>query len=82
MDDKSEVDRVLYKDKDEKKGFYLVYSMNYNGNVDEFYANTFTVRRDLRSVRDLRAVDVEMLKNMRDKSLDAIFKKTGTRFYF
>jgi len=77
LDGKSEQDRVVYHNKDEKDGFILVPSMNWPGEIEDLYLITLPNRKDLGSVRDLRGEHVEFLEKMEKETVGACEEKYG-----
>lgn len=75
LEGKSEQERVLFHDKDPDTGFLLAPSMAWMGDVDDLYLNTLTNRRDLTSIRDLRAQHLPLLQYMRDKTMEICLEK-------
>ncbi|RKO87024.1 HIT-like domain-containing protein [Blyttiomyces helicus] len=73
---KKEVDRVVFKDGDEVKGFVLLPDSKWDGkNVETLYLQTIVNDRSIRSLRDLRAKHLPLLKNIRDKILTVVPSK-------
>jgi len=77
LDGKSEQDRVIVNDTDEKKGFMLLPSMNWPGDIEDLYLITLPHRRDLGSIRDLRSEHIPVLEYMEKKAVEACQDKYG-----
>lgn len=69
----AEVERLLFEDPDEQNGFMLHPDMKWDQTqMNGLYCLAICHRRDVRSLRDLDASHLPMLRNIRDKSLAAI----------
>jgi hypothetical protein len=69
----AEVERLLFEDPDEQLGFMLHPDMKWDQTqMNGLYCLAICHRRDVRSLRDLNASHLPMLRNIRDKSLAAI----------
>jgi m7GpppX diphosphatase len=69
----AEVERLLFEDPDEQLGFMLHPDMKWDQTqLNGLYCLAICHRRDVRSLRDLNASHLPMLRNIRDKSLAAI----------
>ncbi|RHY36614.1 hypothetical protein DYB34_005430 [Aphanomyces astaci] len=75
----SETDKLLLEDRDAKTGFVLLPDTKWNApyHVEGLYCLAIVMDRSIRSVRDLRALHVPLLENLRAKSLALIWEKYG-----
>ena len=65
LDKKSEVERIIYEDPDAEQGFVVMPDMKWNEKLTEdLYVMGLVRRRGIRTLRDLTAVHLPMLKNM------------------
>nr|CAB3236404.1 m7GpppX diphosphatase-like [Phallusia mammillata] len=80
LDHKAETERIIFEDQDQEIGFVLLPDMKWDTkDVDSFYAIALPRKRGLKSIRDLDESHVEMLKNMRSKSLAVIADNFGIK---
>nr|CAB3236413.1 m7GpppX diphosphatase-like [Phallusia mammillata] len=80
LDHKAEMERIIFEDQNEETGFVLLPDMKWDTkDADSFYAIALPRKRGLKSLRDLDESHVEMLKNMRSKSLAVIADKFGIK---
>ncbi|XP_050549200.1 m7GpppX diphosphatase [Daktulosphaira vitifoliae] len=79
----SEKERIKYdtaseNDKDDHiNGFLLMPDMKWSGRLDELYLLAIIKRRNIKSLRDLTAEHLPLLKNILNKGLAAIYKLYG-----
>ena len=65
LDKKSEVERIIYEDPDAEQGFMVMPDMKWNEKLTEdLYVMGLVRKRGIRTLRDLTAVHLPMLKNM------------------
>ena len=65
LNKKSEADRVIYEDPNAEEGFIVLPDLKWNGKVTEdLYVMAVVHKRGIRSLRDLTAVHLSMLKNI------------------
>ncbi|PIC30543.1 hypothetical protein B9Z55_021747 [Caenorhabditis nigoni] len=80
LEKRSEVDKIVYEDPDKNNGFLLLQDIKWDGKtIENLYVLAIIHRHGLKSVRDLTGDDLEMLYNIREKSLTAINEKYGLR---
>ncbi|XP_076758322.1 decapping enzyme, scavenger [Xylocopa sonorina] len=74
LEHKAEQDKVVYEDKDEKTGFILINDLKWDGqpNTLKLIALPF---QNIRSIRELNASHLPLLKNIRDSGISVIAKK-------
>ena len=78
LEKKSEAERIFVEDGDPKNGFICVPDLKWNTvDMGTFHVIGIVQRRDLRSIRDVTAEELPLLKNMKDKCLCAIKEKYG-----
>ncbi|XP_037970462.2 m7GpppX diphosphatase [Plutella xylostella] len=76
LEGKSEQDRIVYDSKCEKEGFVLVPDLKWDGLTKEtLYLLAIVRQRGIKSLRDLNASHLPLLKNIRDKGKKAILDK-------
>ena len=74
LDKKSEVERIIYEDPDAEQGFMVMPDMKWNEKLTEdLYVMGLVRRRGIRTLRDLTAVHLPMLKNMLAKGKVSYF---------
>lgn len=80
IDHKKEADRIVYEDSNDDTGFILLPDLKWDGKTKEtLYLIAISRRRDLRSLRDLTADHLPLLKNIRDNGVAAIEEKYGIK---
>lgn len=78
LDKKAEIDRLLFEDPDPEQGFMMHPDLKWDQKQKEgLYCIVLCNRRDLKSLRDLTADHVTMLKNIKKKACKAIADKYG-----
>ncbi|TKR81702.1 hypothetical protein L596_015533 [Steinernema carpocapsae] len=78
LEHKSEQDRLIFEDLDEQNGFQLYPDLKWDGKTPEnLYCQAIIRRRGVRSVRDLRGTDIELLENIMTNSKKAIRDRYG-----
>ncbi|XP_033164651.1 m7GpppX diphosphatase [Drosophila mauritiana] len=88
LEHKQETERIVYEDKDPKTGFILLPDLKWDGrNVETLYLLGIVHKRDIKSLRDLNGSHLDLLRNVRQASKDAISKLYGInpnqlRMYF
>ncbi|CAK4198095.1 unnamed protein product [Aphanomyces euteiches] len=77
LDRKSETEKIILEDLDPATGFVLLPDTKWNPpfNVENLYCLALVMDKSIRSVRDLRAEHLALLRNLRDKSLALICEK-------
>ncbi|KAI6189403.1 M7GpppX diphosphatase [Aphelenchoides bicaudatus] len=76
LDQKAENNRVLLRDDDAKNGFVLVVNNEGSGeDVRDLSYTAFVMRRNLKSIRDLTAAELPLLKNIQRQCTKAIAQK-------
>eukprot|EP00455_Lapot_gusevi_P047300 TRINITY_DN6370_c0_g2_i4.p1 TRINITY_DN6370_c0_g2~~TRINITY_DN6370_c0_g2_i4.p1 ORF type:complete len:324 (-),score=74.95 TRINITY_DN6370_c0_g2_i4:154-1125(-) len=72
----SEQDLVLVRDEDPNTGFVMITNPDWkDGNLNSLRCLALSLARDLRSVRDLTAAHVPLLRNIQQKGLQTIQQK-------
>ncbi|XP_017026207.1 m7GpppX diphosphatase [Drosophila kikkawai] len=88
LEHKQETERIVFEDKDPETGFILLPDLKWDGrNVENLYLLGIVHKHDLKSLRDLNASHLDLLRNLRQSAKDAIFKRYGLnpnqlRMYF
>ena len=88
LDHKKEVERIIFEDPDPDTGFILSPDFKWSGeSSSDLYCLAIIRQRGLKSLRDLRASHLPLLKNIREKVVAAISDKFGLqssqlRLYF
>lgn len=88
LEHRSETERILCEDADTETGFVLVPDLKWDGeSLESLYLQALVHRRGLRSIRDLTAEHLPLLRNIQTKGTEAIGKKYGVppselRVYF
>mmetsp|Transcript_16821 Transcript_16821/g.30070 ORF Transcript_16821/g.30070 Transcript_16821/m.30070 type:complete len:296 (-) Transcript_16821:21686-22573(-) len=78
LDHISETEELFYEDPDPELGFSLVPDLKFkNYSAESFYFSVVLRRRDLKSIRDLRATHLDMLKRLELKVTEAISSRLG-----
>ncbi|CAD6193872.1 unnamed protein product [Caenorhabditis auriculariae] len=76
----AEEDRIIFEDVDKHNGFVLALDIKWDGKtLENLYLQAIVHRRGIKSIRDLTDKDVDLLENIRSKSLKAIKEKYGVR---
>nr|XP_023017169.1 m7GpppX diphosphatase-like isoform X2 [Leptinotarsa decemlineata] len=76
LEHKSEVDRIYFEDVDPENGFVLVPDLKWNGeDIDTLYLLAIVNKRSIKSLRDLTSDHLSLLRNVRDKGIEAIKSK-------
>ncbi|XP_068217304.1 m7GpppX diphosphatase isoform X2 [Palaemon carinicauda] len=82
LEHKKEVERIVFEDTDPENGFILVPDLKWTGEqIENLYLQAIVHRRDITSIRDLRACHIPLLKNVLNKGTEAIEKKYGIPSY-
>lgn len=78
LEKKAEADRLLFEDTDPVNGFMLHPDLKWDQTQnDSLYCIALSHRRDIKSLRDLTAKHVPLLKNIKQKAYKAIHDKFG-----
>ncbi|KAK9862970.1 hypothetical protein WJX84_007569 [Apatococcus fuscideae] len=78
LEGKAEQERMIFHDPDPDTGFMLHPDLKWNQlQRESMYCLAICNRRDIRCLRDLKAVHVPMLQSIESKSLQAIQQKWG-----
>ncbi|XP_063055592.1 m7GpppX diphosphatase [Engraulis encrasicolus] len=76
LEKKAEADRIVFEDSDPKTGFVLLPDFKWDTKqVEDLYLIAIVHRRDIKSLRDLRAEHIPLLENIRKKGQEAILKQ-------
>lgn len=79
LDKKAEAERLLFEDPDPETGFMLHPDLKWDqGQLTNLYCVAICHTRKVRSLRDLTAEQLPMLRNIRDKASQAIHDKFPT----
>lgn len=80
LDHKKESERIAFEDPCQVTGFILLPDLKWDGKTSEtLYLLALIHKRDIKSLRDLTANHLPLLKNIRDKSINAIEQKYGVK---
>uniref|UniRef100_T1P8I4 m7GpppX diphosphatase n=1 Tax=Musca domestica TaxID=7370 RepID=T1P8I4_MUSDO len=88
LEHKQETERIIYEDPDMENGFILLPDLKWDGrNVETLYVLAITHKHDIKSLRDLNASHLPLLRNIRKRSAEAVEKRYGLaasqlRMYF
>ncbi|XP_053978170.1 m7GpppX diphosphatase [Hylaeus anthracinus] len=74
LDKKAEQSKVIYEDRDENIGFVLVHDIKWNGEINSLKLLALPFQK-LRSMRELNASHIPLLKNIRDAGIAEIAKR-------
>ncbi|CAL1287878.1 unnamed protein product [Larinioides sclopetarius] len=76
LEHKSEAERIVFEDPDPQLGFVLLPDLKWDeSEKSSVYLIAICHTKDVKSLRDLNASHLPLLKNIRKKALDAILKK-------
>ncbi|XP_076875402.1 m7GpppX diphosphatase [Brachyhypopomus gauderio] len=76
LEKKAEADRIVFEDPDAHVGFVLLPDFKWDQKqLDDLYLIAIVHRRDLKSLRSLTSDDLPLLRNIREKGLEAIQKQ-------
>ncbi|EHB01879.1 Scavenger mRNA-decapping enzyme DcpS [Heterocephalus glaber] len=83
LDKKAEADRIVYENPDPSDGFVLIPDLKWNQQqLDDLYLIAICHRRGIRSLRDLTAEHLPLLRNILQEGQEAILQRyqlTGDR---
>lgn len=80
LEHRSEVERIVFEDPSPLTGFVLLPDLKWDGRTREtLYLLAIVHRRGIRSLRDLRATDLPLLRNIRDAGTAAIAARYGLK---
>uniref|UniRef100_A0A1A9X208 m7GpppX diphosphatase n=1 Tax=Glossina brevipalpis TaxID=37001 RepID=A0A1A9X208_9MUSC len=88
LEHKQEADRIVYEDPDPETGFILLPDFKWDGRtLETLYLLVISHKRDIKSLRDLNAHHLPLLRNIRARASEAIEKRYGListqlRMYF
>uniref|UniRef100_A0A1B0GEB2 m7GpppX diphosphatase n=1 Tax=Glossina morsitans morsitans TaxID=37546 RepID=A0A1B0GEB2_GLOMM len=78
LDHKQEVERIVYEDPDPETGFILLPDLKWDGRtLETLYLLVITHKRGIKSLRDLNAHHLPLLRNVRSRAAEAIEKRYG-----
>ncbi|KAJ8910853.1 hypothetical protein NQ315_015589, partial [Exocentrus adspersus] len=77
LEHKSEADRIVFEDTDPNNGFVMVPDLKWGGEIDTLYLLAVVNRRNIKSLRDLTDEHLPLLKNIKEKGIEAIKSKYG-----
>lgn len=70
LEHKKESDRILYEDPDKETGFIILPDLKWDGKqVEELYLTAICHARNLKSIRDLNASHLPLLKKILEKGM-------------
>ncbi|XP_060764297.1 m7GpppX diphosphatase [Neoarius graeffei] len=76
LEKKAEADRIVFEDPDPQVGFVLLPDFKWDQKqLDDLYLIAIVHRRDVKSLRDLTPDHLPLLRNIREKGLEAIMKR-------
>jgi len=76
LDHKKEVERIIFEEEDPVNGFVLLPDMKWDGQqVTDLYCSAIIRQRGIKSIRDLRANHLPLLRNILEKGSQAIKDK-------
>ncbi|XP_075145540.1 decapping enzyme, scavenger [Haematobia irritans] len=88
LEHKQETERIIFEDSDPENGFILLPDLKWDGcNTENLYVLVIPHKHGLKSLRDLNASHLPLLRNIRTKATEAIEKQYGLvasqlRMYF
>lgn len=88
LEHKQETERIVFEDKHPENGFVLLPDLKWDGrNVETLYLLGIVRKRDIKSLRDLNASHLPLLRNLRESAKQAILERYGLnpnqlRMYF
>ncbi|KAL9872289.1 m7GpppX diphosphatase-like [Glossina fuscipes fuscipes] len=78
LDHKQEVERIVYEDPDPETGFILLPDLKWDGRtLETLYLLAISHKRDIKSMRDLNAQHLPLLRNIRLRAAEVIEKRYG-----
>ncbi|XP_075029194.1 m7GpppX diphosphatase isoform X1 [Calonectris borealis] len=78
LEKKAEADRIIHENPDPRNGFVLVPDFKWNQNqLDDLYLIALVHRREIKSLRDLTAEHLPLLRNILQEGKEAIAKRFG-----
>lgn len=78
LEHKQETERIVFEDSNQADGFVLLPDLKWDGKTFEtLYLIAIAHRHGIKSIRDLRAEHLPLLRNIRDRGTAAIFDKYG-----
>lgn len=88
LEHKQETERIIFEDPDPENGFILLPDLKWNGRtVENLYVLAIVRKHGIKSLRDLNASHLPLLRNIRKLAVDTIEKRYGLvetqlRMYF
>ncbi|XP_017855862.1 PREDICTED: m7GpppX diphosphatase [Drosophila arizonae] len=88
LEHKQETERIVFEDTHPENGFVLLPDLKWDGrNVETLYLLGIVRKRDIKSLRDLNASHLPLLRNLRESAKQAILERYGLnpnqlRMYF
>ncbi|XP_062304127.1 m7GpppX diphosphatase [Osmerus eperlanus] len=78
LEKKAEANRIVYEDPDQDVGFVLLPDLKWDQKqLDNLYLIAIVHRRDIKSLRDLTAQHLPLLRNIRQKGEKSILERYG-----
>lgn len=69
LDHKAELDRIVFEDPDPETGFVLLPDLKWGGQINSLYLLAICHKRSIKSLRDLKAEHLPLLKNIYNKGI-------------
>lgn len=69
LDHKAETERIVFEDPDPESGFVLLPDLKWGGQVDSLYLLAICHKKNIKSLRDLNADHLPILKNIYSKGI-------------
>lgn len=73
LEHKAEQDKIIYEDKDKETGFIMLPDLKWDGSPESLNVLVLSLKR-IKSIRELNASHLPLLKNIRDTGIDIIRK--------
>ncbi|XP_058831774.1 m7GpppX diphosphatase [Topomyia yanbarensis] len=78
LEHRKEKERIVFEDLADETGFILLPDLKWDGKtVEQLYLLALVHQRGIKSLRDLNGSHLPLLKNIRDRGIDAIKKRYG-----
>ncbi|XP_058461501.1 m7GpppX diphosphatase [Malaya genurostris] len=78
LEHRKEKERIVYEDPTEETGFILLPDLKWDGKtLEQLYLLAIVRQRGIKSLRDLNASHLPLLKNIRDRGIEAIKSRYG-----
>jgi m7GpppX diphosphatase len=81
LEHKAETERIVYEDEDPETGFVLLPDLKWDGeNKESLYLVAIVRKLDIRSLRDLTAQHLPLLRNVLNKGTVSIIQVTNVKY--